>query len=154
MGIKQNARVTAHGFHPFHPVGVGTHRQGQTFDFHMHQLAGFGDFIGIVGFVPFAQNAFGAPGHEEAQSLDHLLLQFHVRRNCAPVGNASRDLRLDEAEERHHAPLRSPADVGTVPPQPFFPPVQIGIAAARTCRSLGRRGVFGFCFEKGQGYHL
>lgn len=200
MRIEQNARMTAHGFHPFHPVGVGTHRQGQAFDLHMHQLAGLGDFVRVVGFVPFAQNAFGASGHEEGESLDHFLLQFHVRRDCAPVTDAGRDFRLDkplrrgagpvrprhhggfaqlvhlndvgnrlylaglhdvagdgnagedEAEESHHAPLRGPADIGTVPLQPFLPPVEIGIAAARTCHSLGRRGALRFCFEKAMLY--
>ena len=88
--------MTADGFNPFHPVGIGTDRQRQPLDFHMHQLAAFGDFIRIICFVPLTQNAFSASGHEKGKPLDHFLLEFHVRRDRAPITDALGNFRLDQ----------------------------------------------------------
>ena len=96
MGIQHNARMTADGFNPFHPVGIGTDRQRQPLDFHMHQFPGLGDFIGIVGFVPLAQNALGASGHKEGKPLNHFLLEFNVCRDRAPIADALGNFSLNE----------------------------------------------------------
>ena len=86
--------MAPHRFRPFHTVGIGGYRQRQPPNLHMHQSV-FGDLKGIVGLVSFAQDSLGASGSEEGQPFNHSALEFHIRRDRAPIGNAGRYGCLD-----------------------------------------------------------